>query len=387
MLSGIGPEKHLAEKGVEARVNLPGVGQNLQDRYEVPVVATVTGEFASLVGLGTTSHGKVGEDDPLLKRWRDHPRHSAAERGVYSTNGGLIGILKRSNQEDSVPDLFIFALAGYFPGYHVGYSKPAAFVRQLSPAEAAKMLPPDEQAAQDAQAAAAPKRTVTWLILKSRTRHHGGEVLLRSNIPFRRPIINFRSFPLGGRDKDALALADGVAFVQEFLERGRRKGTVESYGCPGLDAPPFAGDLNKWVRSVAWGHHACGTCRIGSDADTDAVLDSRFRVRGVQGLRVADACVFPRIPGVFIVTNVYMVAVKAADVLTEEHGLPDGELPPECREALSRDPVMRSRAAYEGRRVYPAELEAKEAALVYQRRKTAYRPTVSPKKPPVEAPR
>ena len=384
MLSGIGCQKHLTEQGIETRVNVPGVGQNLQDRYEVPVVATVTGAFESLAGLGTTSHGKVGEDDPHLKRWREQPRHSAAERGVYSTNGGLIGILKRSNQEDSVPDLFIFALAGYFPGYHVGYSKPAAFVRQLTPAEAAKTLPPEEQAAQDAKAAATPKRTVTWLILKSRTRHHGGEVRLRSTSPFRRPDINFRSFPLGTSDKDALALADGIAFIEEFLESGKRKGIIESYGCPGLSDPPFSGDRSKWVRSIAWGHHACGTCRIGSDADDDAVLDSRFHVRGVQGLRVVDACVFPRIPGIFIVTNVYMVAEKAADVLTEDHPLTN--LPPECRAALADEPVMRSRPEYEERRVYPKELEAAEAALVWQRREAAYRAPAGAKKQPAEAP-
>jgi choline dehydrogenase len=387
MLSGIGEKAHLEKLGIKHRVEVAGVGKNLQDRYEVPVVATVAGEFTTLAGLGTTSHGKVAENDPLLKQWRDPSHHSAAKRGVYATNGGLIGVLKRSSQEDSVPDLFIFALAGYFPGYHIGYSKPASFVRQISIQEAAKVLPPEEQAAQNAKAAAAPKRIVTWLILKARTRQHGGEVRLRSNSPFRRPDINFRSFPQGERDRDAKALTDGVAYIEGFLEQGKQKGTVESYGCPGLHEPPFSGDLNKWVRSIAWGHHACGTCRIGSDADSDAVLDSRFRVRGVQGLRVADACVFPHIPGMFIVTNLYMVAEKAADALTEDHPLPSENLPAECREALIRDPVMRSRAGYEARRVYPKELETVEAALIQQRRAAAFRSTSKPNNLPSEAPR
>jgi choline dehydrogenase len=46
-----------------------------------------------------------------------------------------------------------------------------------------------------------------------------------------------------------------------------------------------------------------------------AVLDSRFRVRGIKRLRVVDACSFPRIPGFFIASAVYMVAEKAADVI------------------------------------------------------------------------
>ena len=50
-----------------------------------------------------------------------------------------------------------------------------------------------------------------------------------------------------------------------------------------------------------------------------AVLDSRFRVRGVRNLRVVDASVFPRIPGIFIVTNVYMISEKASDVIAEDN--------------------------------------------------------------------
>ena len=54
-------------------------------------------------------------------------------------------------------------------------------------------------------------------------------------------------------------------------------------------------------------------------ADPMAVLDSRFRVRGTRNLRVVDASVFPRIPGVFIATNVYMISEKASDVIAEDN--------------------------------------------------------------------
>ena len=76
--------------------------------------------------------------------------------------------------------------------------------------------------------------------------------------------------------------------------------------------------IKEWVLREAWGHHACGTCRMGPDGDEYAVLDSRFRVRGVSGLRVVDASIFPNIPGYFIVTNIYMASEKAADVLIED---------------------------------------------------------------------
>ena len=356
MLSGVGPKDHLKKHGIDVKRELSGVGQNLQDRYEVPVAATVTSAFRTFTGLGLTSHGDVAKDDPHLKQWADNAGQSAARRGLYATNGGLVAIVKRSGQEDSFPDLFIFALAGYFPGYHVGYSKPAEFFG----------LPPGTS---DKDAAAAPKRVCTWILLKARTRHHGGYVELRSDSPFRRPDINFRSFP-GDPDPDVEALTEGVEFVRSFLERGREDGAIERHWCPNLDEK-FGGDVRTWVRNIAWGHHACGTCRIGGDDDERAVLDSRFRVRGVKGLRVVDASVFPRIPGFFIVANVYTVSEKAADVLTEDHPRPADSLPPECREALRLDPVLRSRAEFEARRQYPAELEAAEAALIRQRREKA----------------
>lgn len=387
MLSGIGPGSELARHGIPIRVDLSGVGKNLQDRYEVPVVATVAGNFGSLRDLGMTSRDPVNtpvaSDDPHLRQWRNHPRHAAGDRGLYATNGGLVGIFLRSSTEDSVPDLFIFALPGYFPGYHVGYSRPKVFVRQMGPPEAARTQTPEQRTADDLAARAEPKRIVTWVLLKARTHQHHGEVTLRDTSPFRRPKINFRSFPLGDRDPDALALAEGVAFVRGFLEDAQRFGRVESVDCPGLSAPPFDGNVLKWVRNVAWGHHACGTCRIGRDADEGAVLDSRLRVRGVQGLRVVDASAFPRIPGVFIVANVYMLAEKAADVLTEDHRPVADDLPSECQEALREEPVVRSRPEYEARRVYPAELEAREAGLIRQRRAAAYRKN----EPPTGGPR
>ena len=67
------------------------------------------------------------------------------------------------------------------------------------------------------------------------------------------------------------------------------------------------------MRLNAWGHHACGTCAIGSP-ETNGVVDGDFRVHHTRNLRVVDASIFPRIPGFFILSAVYMIAEKAADV-------------------------------------------------------------------------
>jgi choline dehydrogenase len=360
MLSGIGPADHLKQHGISPRVVLDGVGRNLQDRYEVPVIARVSDRFRSLDGITLSSSG-----DPLLRQWIAHPAQQASRRGVYATNGGLLGIFLRSTEEDAAPDLVALALAANFPGYSVGYSRPEA----LNPT-----YPGDRPYY---------RRTLSWLILKARTRHHHGYVRLQSPHPFRRPEINFRSFllapdeslePVDGKlpassDEDLEALFQGVGFVRSILEIGKDNGTIECYSLPGCDE--FKGNVRKWIKHVAWGHHACGTCRIGAGDDPLAVLDSRFRVRGVKGLRVVDASVFPRIPGFFIVANVYMIAEKAADVLTEDHPIPREQLPPGAAEALKLDPVLASSAVFEARRLYPAEMEAAEAKLIAARRQRA----------------
>lgn len=73
--------------------------------------------------------------------------------------------------------------------------------------------------------------------------------------------------------------------------------------------------MKDFIKREAWGHHACCTAAIGEDGDPQAVLDSDFRVRGVDGLRVVDASVFPKIPGYYIALPIYMISEKAAEVI------------------------------------------------------------------------
>jgi choline dehydrogenase len=104
--------------------------------------------------------------------------------------------------------------------------------------------------------------------------------------------------------------------VRQVMAPLVRSGAVSAEKTPGADV---AGDaaLAAWVRDNAWGHHASCSCPIGA-ADQGGVVDGRFRVHGTSGLRVVDASVFPRIPGFFIASAVYMIAEKAADAVLED---------------------------------------------------------------------
>jgi choline dehydrogenase-like flavoprotein len=283
-LSGVGPRAELEKFGIPVVVELPGVGENLQDRYEIGVISAYDKDFSLLEG-GTFVPPEDSDEitDTILQKWEKEGA------GIYATNGALIGIIKRSRQDLKEPDLFIFGLPGFFRGYYQGYSK--EFERLHT--------------------------KFTWAILKARTKNTGS-VLLKSRDPWDTPWINFKNFGDGARadDPDLDALVSGVNFVRDLNDRLAKTGVNNKEELPGPDKKDAA--LRKFIKDEAWGHHASCTCKIGGDGDKMAVLDSRFRVRGTKGLRVVDASVFPKIPGYFIVSAIYMISEKALDVIIED---------------------------------------------------------------------
>lgn len=283
MLSGVGPKDELQRFNIPLVADLPGVGKNLQDRYEVGVISQFKRNFALLEG-GTFAPPEADKLDAYMTQWTKNGT------GVYASNGALIGIIKRSSKELPDPDLYVFGLPGYFAGYKPGYSKEFEYHRNR----------------------------FTWAILKARTTNTG-QVQLASADPRDTPDINFQYFGDGQRhnDPDLEAVANGVEFVRGMNKRLSQLGVLEGEERPGPDYQSPE-QLRQFIRNEAWGHHASCTAKIGADNDPTAVLDSRFRVRNTQGLRVVDASVFPKIPGYFIVTAVYMVSEKAADVITAD---------------------------------------------------------------------
>lgn len=290
-LSGVGPKAELARFGIPLKVELPGVGTNLQDRYEVGVVSEVARDF-DLIEDCTFG----GPQDPCMDEWRSEGE------GVYQSNGIVAAIVKKSSVSRGDPDLFVFGGPTNFKGYYPGYSSDAT----------------------------GDKRHFTWAILKAHTENRAGTVTLRSADPRDVPRIDFRYFDEGTRDaaeRDLQAMVEGIEFARRI---GKVTGNLMLDDLPGIGGKfeeqvpgpefPDRASLAEFVKDEAWGHHASCTCPIGPDDDPMAVLDSRFRVRGTSGLRVVDASVFPRIPGFFIVVPIYMISEKATDVLLEDIG-------------------------------------------------------------------
>jgi choline dehydrogenase len=156
----------------------------------------------------------------------------------------------------------------------------------------------------------------TWAILKAHPRNNAGAVTLRSADPLDTPEIVYNYFDTGTGDysADLQALYEAVELARDAFDR--QLVPVQEV-LPGEDVKTPE-DIKTYAQDTAWGHHASCTCPIGPDSDPMAVLDSNFRVRGVTGLRVVDASVYPRIPGTFTAVSTYLVAEKAADVILSQ---------------------------------------------------------------------
>lgn len=284
-LSGVGPAAELRKFQIPLVVDLPGVGANLQDRVENSIVTNVSAPWTVFEGCRASKNGS----DPCLEEWET--QHNNGTK--YATNGFPAIVPWRSpNAPDVDNDMTMSPGAGYFAGYFPGYSSigekyPNAFV---------------------------------WPVLKGHTQNRAGVVQLTSANPRDVPYINFNNLAAGSGDwqLDAEAVVDAMQFSRDIISnyaRATNTSVNEIYPGAHLDTRSA---LRQWVQDTSWGHHACCTAPIGDDNDPSAVLDSRFRVRGTSGLRVVDASVFPRIPGFFIQTPIYMVSEKAADVIISD---------------------------------------------------------------------
>ncbi|WP_043974703.1 GMC family oxidoreductase [Novosphingobium sp. P6W] len=270
MLSGIGDPERMAAHGIAPRISLPEVGRNLQDRYEISIVNRMARPWKSMRGADFS----IG--DRPYRRWRYW------RLGMYVSNGAAITALRRSSRaRGNDPDLVLMGLIGRFRGYYTGYAQ-------------------DTWPGHDG---------FSWAVLKGQTGNRAGSVDLASADPRDPPLVRFRNFADHG-DADLDALVEGLEMARDLTRPLEDCGAIAEEEVPGRHVKGEA--LRQWVRTRAWGHHACGTAAIGP------VLDPRGRVHGTKSLRVVDASIFPRIPGLFLVAAIYLAAEKlAADIVAD----------------------------------------------------------------------
>jgi choline dehydrogenase-like flavoprotein len=270
MLSGIGPADHLSATGIPPLLDQPGVGANLQDHLDLYVIAECTG---------------------------DHTYDKYA-RPFWSAVAGLRYLATRGGPVASS----LFETGGFW------YADPSA-------------RSPDIQfhlgLGSGIEAGVERMRnagvTLNSAYLRPRSR---GTVRLASADPMAAPLID----PAYWDDPhDREMSIRGLKLAQEIMAQPALKPFVLAERLPGPEVRTGADYIAYACRHAKTDHHPAGTCRMG--ADEAAVLDPRLRLRGIEGLRVADASVMPTLVSSNTNAPVIMIAEKAADMIRSDHGI------------------------------------------------------------------
>ncbi len=273
MLSGIGPAAHLKEHGINVIADRPGVGQNLQDHMEVYIQQESLKPITLNSKLGLFSKGLIGAQWLFFKT------------GDGATNHFESAAFVRSKPGIDYPDI----------QYHF---LPAAI--RYDGKAAAK--------GHGFQAHVGPMRS------KSR-----GSVTLRSSDPFEKPkiLFNYMSHPDDWTDfRHAVRLTREI-FGQDALTPYR--GREISPGAHIQSDDEIDDFLREHAESA---FHPCGTCKMGATSDPMAVVDPQCRVIGVEGLRVADSSIFPRVTNGNLNGPSIMTGEKASDHILGRDPLP-----------------------------------------------------------------
>lgn len=264
MLSGIGPAAHLKEHGIDVVADRPGVGQNLQDHLEVYIQQECTQPITLYSKLNLFSKAKIGAQWLFFKT------------GDGATNHFESAAFVRSKAGVEYPDIQY-----HFLPVAIRYDGKAA-------AESHGF-----------QAHVGPMRS------KSR-----GSVTLRSANPREKPRIQFNYM---AHEDDWADFRHCVRLTREIFGQD----AFASYR--GAEIQPGAhvqsdDEIDDFLREhVESAFHPCGTCKMGSVDDPMAVVDPECRVIGVEGLRVADSSIFPRITNGNLNGPSIMTGEKASD--------------------------------------------------------------------------
>jgi choline dehydrogenase len=271
-LSGIGPGEALRRLGVAVRHELPGVGGNLQDHLQIRLIYKV----ANTVTMNQRAGSLLGKAAMAIE-------YALFRTGPLTMAPSQLGAFARSDPRFDTPNL----------EYHVQPLSLDRFGAPLHPF---------------------PAVTASVCNLRPTSR---GEVRPRSLDPAAKPVIhpNYLS-----TDEDRRVAAEAIRLTRRIIAaRALARFAPEEYR-PGAQAQSeadlvrAAGDLGTTI------FHPVGTCRMGPDGDAEAVVDPRLRVRGLRGLRIADASVMPTITSGNTNAPVIMIAEKAAAMIREEAG-------------------------------------------------------------------
>ena len=268
MLSGIGPAAHLKQHGIETLVDLPGVGQNLIDHPEVPVISVANGPYG---------YFKQGVGWRMLKNGLNFKLFG---NGPILSAGFEAGAFINPIDRDAPPSIQAFCV-------------PIVYLDR----DLLKVF-------DDTYGV-----TITTVLVKPKSR---GYVELRSADPAAMPMVspNLLKHP-----EDMKIMIEGQRFFRDVLlsgPLGKRVEKVIAPAGPDLSDEVMADHCRRFVKT---NYHPASTARMGADGDPMAVLDARLRVRGVDNLRVSDLSAVPNINAGNTTAPAMMLGDRCADFI------------------------------------------------------------------------
>jgi len=273
MLSGLGPADHLREHGIRVAVDLPGVGSNLQDHHEVPLIASTK-----------RPSGYFGQD----KGWRmvlNGLQYILFGTGPVTTTG-IESCLFYDPDGGERPTIQLYCAPIVYLDRDVSSAKPTYGV------------------------------TLTSCLLRPKAR---GSVRLRSANPADKPLVDANFF--GHPDDLRLTLAS-LRHARRLLATKPVGPKIAEELLPGAGVESDEALVQYCGATVKTNYHPSGSARMGPDSDPMAVLDSRMRVRGVDGLRVIDCSAIPFIPSANTNAAALMLGRRAAEFAASSNKLP-----------------------------------------------------------------
>ncbi|MGO4199678.1 GMC family oxidoreductase [Rhizobium sp. YAF28] len=270
MLSGIGPADHLREHGIAVIADLPGVGANLQDHHEVPVIATTKGKS-----------GYFGEDKgwPMI---RNGLQYLLFDSGPVTTTG-IESCLFYDPDGGDRPTIQLYCAPIVYLDRDVSSAKPTWGV------------------------------TFTSCLLRPKAR---GSVKLRSADPADQPLVDCNFF--GDPDDLRLTLAS-LKTARRLLETEPFRSKIAMEILPGETLQDEEA-LTKFAgQTVKTNYHPSGSLRMGPDNDPMAVVDGTLKVRGLDGLRVIDCSIIPFIPSGNTNAPAMAIGSKAAEMIGNDY--------------------------------------------------------------------